>query len=430
MKWPLSRDRWNFLMRRIRERLWIKPLVICIASVMAVFCAKVSDNLPLARLVADVSSDSVESLLSIMATSMLAIATFAVASMVSAYSSASTTATPRSFPLVIADDVSQNALSTFVGAFIFSVVALMAMKNGYFEIAGRFTLFSMTVAVLGFVVFTFVRWTDRIARLGRLGATVEQVEAATSAALRRRRRQPALGGVVHNEWHAATGVPVFSAEVGYVQQVDMQALQQFAEEIGGRVVVDALPGTFAMPGRPLARVLPGGAGAALVDSGRVVAAFTVGRDRVFDHDPRLGLIVLSEIAGRALSPAVNDPGTAIGIVGTLVRLLALWTEHSENLAAQPVECDRVEAPLLQVDDLFDDAFTAIARDGAGAVEVGIRLQKALQSLAAVGDGAMRLAAIRHSRHALSRSENALTLPHDVEVSRSLARGVGQPSAAG
>ena len=430
MKWPLSRDRWNFLMRRIRERLWIKPLVICIASVVAVFCAKVSDNLPLARLVADVSSDSVESLLSIMATSMLGIATFAVASMVSAYSSASTTATPRSFPLVIADDVSQNALSTFVGAFIFSVVALMAMKNGYFEIAGRFTLFSMTVAVLGFVVFTFVRWTDRIARLGRLGATVEQVEAATSAALRRRRRQPALGGVVHNEWHAATGVPVFSAEVGYVQQVDMQALQQFAEEIGGRVVVDALPGVFAMPGRPLARVLPGGAEGALVDSGRVVAAFTVGRDRVFDHDPRLGLIVLSEIAGRALSPAVNDPGTAIGIVGTLVRLLALWTEHSENLAAQPVECDRVEAPLLQVDDLFDDAFTAIARDGAGAVEVGIRLQKALQSLAAVGDGAMRLAAIRHSRHALSRSENALTLPHDVEVIRSLARGVGQPSAAG
>ncbi len=430
MKWPLSRDRWNFLMRRIRERLWIKPLVICIASVVAVFCAKVSDNLPLARLVADVSSDSVESLLSIMATSMLGIATFAVASMVSAYSSASTTATPRSFPLVIADDVSQNALSTFVGAFIFSVVALMAMKNGYFEIAGRFTLFSMTVAVLGFVVFTFVRWTDRIARLGRLGATVEQVEAATSAALRRRRRQPALGGVVHNEWHAATGVPVFSAEVGYVQQVDMQALQQFAEEIGGRVVVDALPGVFAMPGRPLARVLPGGAEGALVDSGRVVAAFTVGRDRVFDHDPRLGLIVLSEIAGRALSPAVNDPGTAIGIVGTLVRLLALWTEHSENLAAQPVECDRVEAPLLQVDDLFDDAFTAIARDGAGAVEVGIRLQKALQSLAAVGDGAMRLAAIRHSRHALSRSENALTLPHDVEVIRSLARCVGEPSATG
>lgn len=256
MKWPLSRDRLRFLMRRIRERLWIKPLLICIASAIAVFCAKVSDELPLARLVPDVSSDSLENLLSIMAGSMLAIATFAVASMVSAYSSASTTATPRSFPLVISDDVSQNALSTFVGAFIFSVVALMVMKNGYFEIAGRFTLFSMTVAVLGFVVFTFVRWTDRIARLGRLGATVEQVEMATSAALRRRRKQPALGGVTRTTQDLTAGVAVFSTDVGYVQQIDMQALQEFAQGIGGRVVVSALPGTFAMPGSPLDLCFP------------------------------------------------------------------------------------------------------------------------------------------------------------------------------
>lgn len=430
MKWPLSRDRLRFLMRRIRERLWIKPLVICLASVVAVFCAKVSDELPLARLVPDVSNESVESLLSIMAASMLAVATFAVASMVSAYSSASTTATPRSFPLVIADDVSQNALSTFVGAFIFSVVALMAMKNGYFEIAGRFTLFSMTVAVLGFVVFTFVRWTDRIARLGRLGATVEQVEVATSAAMRRRRIQPALGGVARTSQHPAAGVAVFATDVGYVQQIDMQALQELATGIGGRVVVDAVPGTFAMPGRPLAYVQPGGAGRGEVEIQQVVAAFTVGRDRVFDHDPRLGLIVLSEIAGRALSPAVNDPGTAIGIVGTLVRLFTVWTEQSEQLAPQPVEFDRVEVRLLQMDDLFDDAFTAIARDGAGAVEVAVRLQKALRSLASVGDDAMRVAAIRHAQHALSRSEKVLTLPHELEAIRSLAQSVGVPLATG
>jgi uncharacterized membrane protein len=162
----------------------------------------------------------------------------------------------------------------------------------------------------------------------------------------------------------------------------------------------------------------------------VVSAFTIGRDRVFDHDPRLGFIVLSEIAGRALSPAVNDPGTAIGIVGTLVRLFTLWTEQSEALAAEPVEFDRVEAPLLLMDDLFDDAFTAIARDGAGVVEVGVRLQKALRSLTAVGDDAMRVAAVRHAQQALSRSEHALTLQHDVEVIRALAQSVGVPLATG
>jgi uncharacterized membrane protein len=430
MKWMVSRDKWQFLLHRIRERLWIKPLLICAVSVIAVFGAKVSDNLPLAHLSPDVSSGSVESLLSLMAASMLAIATFAVASMVSAYSSASTTATPRSFPLVIADDVSQNALSTFVGAFIFSIVALMSMKNGYFEIAGRFTLFSMTVAVLGFVVFTFVRWTDRIARLGRLGATVEQVESATATAMRRRRKATALGGLARNpQAGAVVGKAVFASEVGYVQQIDMQVLQEFAQNIGARVVVDALPGTFAMPGNPLAHVIHGPEAKGDADLKQVASAFTIGRDRVFDHDPRLGLIVLSEIAGRALSPAVNDPGTAIGILGTLVRLFTLWAERDVNLAIQPVDFDRVVVPVLQIDDLFDDAFTAIARDGAGAVEVGVRLQKSLRSLASAGDDFMRVAAMRHAQRALGRAEQVLTVHQEVDAIRALAHSVGAPLAA-
>ena len=407
MKWVVSLEKWRFLMRRIRERLWVKPLLICAVSIIAVFGAKVSDTLPLARLAPDVSNGSLESLLSIMAASMLAIATFAVASMVAAYSSASTTATPRAFPLVIADDVSQNALSTFVGAFIFSVVALVAMKNGYFDIAGRFTLFSMTVSVLGFVVFTFVRWTDRIARLGRLGATVQQVEAATASALQRRLKAPALGGIARDPQAPATGVAVYASEVGYVQQIDTQALQAFAQDIGGWVVVDALPGTFAMPGTALAHVVQGAVSPGDTDAQRVVSAFTIGRDRIFDHDPRLGLIVLSEIAGRALSPGVNDPGTAIGVLGTLVRLFTLWAQRDENLAGQPVEFDRVVVPLLQVGDLFDDAFTAIARDGAGAVEVG---------------------AAKPAQHALARAEQALSLPHEVGTIRALAQSVGVPLA--
>ena len=58
-----------------------------------------------------------------MASGMLVMATFAVGSMVAAYASASNTASPRSFSLVISDDSSQKALSAFVGAFIFSTVA-------------------------------------------------------------------------------------------------------------------------------------------------------------------------------------------------------------------------------------------------------------------------------------------------------------------
>ena len=111
-------DRIRFLVNRTRERLWVKPLVICVLSIAGAFVAKAADATGLGQVVPQVTTEAIETLLSIMAGSMLAIAVFAVGSMVSAYASASNAATPRSFPLVIADDVSQNALSTFIGAFI------------------------------------------------------------------------------------------------------------------------------------------------------------------------------------------------------------------------------------------------------------------------------------------------------------------------
>ena len=125
----VSMDRLRFIVRRFRERLWVKPLALCLLSIGGAFIAKLADDTGLSDILPEVSLDSVESLLTVMASSMLVIATFAVGSMVAAYSSASTGATPRSFPLVIADDVSQNALSAFIGAFIFSLVSLIASQE-------------------------------------------------------------------------------------------------------------------------------------------------------------------------------------------------------------------------------------------------------------------------------------------------------------
>lgn len=115
------------------------------------------------QLVTEITQDSIGQLLSIISTSMLVIAIFAVASMVSAYASASNTATPRFFSLVIADDISQNALSTFIGAFIFSIVSLIALKNGYYDKEGRFALFLLTLIVFVIVIAMFIRWVDCIA---------------------------------------------------------------------------------------------------------------------------------------------------------------------------------------------------------------------------------------------------------------------------
>ena len=158
-----------------------------------------------------------------------------------------------------------------------------------------------------------------------------------------------------------------------------------------------------------------------MDYSDVIDCFQIGDHRLFDDDPRCGLVVLSEIAGRALSPAVNDPGTAINVLGTMLRLFVQWhhTEVAED--KNTPHYDRIAVPEILLRDMFDDAFTAIARDGAAMVEVSLRLQKTLHSLAAIDDVAMRDAAIHHSQLALKRAKIALDLEEDFAMVQDAAK---------
>ncbi len=399
----------------MRERLWVRPLAFCVLSLGGVFLAKAPDVYNLGASLPVIDPESIEALLTVVAASMLVIATFAVGSMVSAYASAAGNATPRSFPLVLADDVSQNALSVFVGAFIYSLIALVALKNHYYEEAGHFSLFVLTLFVFAWVILTFVRWVDTIARLGRLGTTIDKVEAATAGALQSRRRNRNLGGVPISE-SLANGTPIPVTGVGYLQHIDVAALQENAENWSLRITVASLPGSFVTPDKPLGfYVIEDQCANADIDISILGSAFQLGECRVYEDDPRFGLIALSEIASRALSPAINDPGTAIDVIGRFVRLFTEWGKASENIDdEEKPRFDRVEIPEISVSDMLDDAFAPIARDGAGTVEVQIRLQKALASLASLGNDEIEKAAVRHSRLALKRAKHALTLTEDFE----------------
>ena len=414
-------ENWLFHWNRIREKLWVKPLLMAIFSIGAAFLATLADEPGVQKWVPDVSKDSVETLLDLVASTMLVIAMFSVGSMVSAYASASNSATPRSFPLVLADDTSQNAMSTFIGVFIFSVVALIALKNDFYETAGVFTLFVMTVLAFAVVILAFIRWVDNIARLGRLGNTIDKVEQAASNAFRQRLEMPYLGGVVAVDI-PANGLPVHGSSVAYLQRIDMLKLQGLAEKFDLKIHVRSLPGTFCTPNKAFAVVEPAEQNETLDEAcaEAIADCFALADNRTFDQDPRFGLVVLCEIASRALSPAVNDPGTAIDVIGSLVRLFHQWADSKRGDSPE-VRYDRVYVPGLGEQDMFDDAFTGIARDGAGTVEVAIRLQKAFESLCALEFKPISKSAAIHSQLALARNELAMTLPQDIEAVRSAAK---------
>ena len=351
---------------------------------------------------------------------MLVIATFSVASMVSAYASASSSATPRAFSLVLADDVSQNALSTFIGAFIFSIVSLIALENGFYGVAGRFALFFLTIVVFAVVIATFVKWVDQIARLGRLGTTIDKVEAATMKAVERRTESPTLGGKAVSG-HPSSAVSITAPTIGYIQRIDLPVLQELAENNDLLIEVASLPGAFVFPGRILAYAWNGnGQPPADHDLETLVDGFLIGAARTFDEDPRFGLVVLAEIAGRALSPGINDPGTAIGVLDRTVRIFARVGAGSKTEARPGVQYDRVAVPEIEINDLFDDAYNSIGRDGAGSIEVVVRLQKALASLATMPRYGMREAALEQARRAYMRAQKTLSHPDDQAMAEKAA----------
>ncbi|KHT52342.1 membrane protein [Alteromonas marina] len=384
MEAPITVDRLRFLLYSVKEKLWVKPLGFCLLSIFAVFVAKVADGTSLAEHIPEIKPESVETLLSIMASSMMVIATFSAGTMVNAYASASQSSTPRSLSLIISDDVSQNALSVFIGAFIYSAVALTAMTQAFFDEAGLFILFCLTCLAFSIVILTFIRWVDSVARLGRVGSTLLKVERATTRAIKNRIDMPCLGAVPQEQIKEQGTYAIYTKQVGYIQLIDIAKLQKSADKNDSFINVAMLPGEFVSPERVIAYSNK------KVVSDEIVDAFTIGEARSFEADPRFGFIVLAEIASRALSPSVNDHGTAINTISSITRLMLLWhkpkseTDNSQKNSAQHEEFkyDRISLPALNVNDLFDDAYTSIARDGAANIEVAIRIQKSLKTIKA------------------------------------------------
>lgn len=412
-------DKLRFFLNRLGERLWVKPLVICLLSVAVALLIKSADIFEVFGFLPEVSSDSAEKLLTVMSSSMLVIAVFAVGSMIAAYESAARSATPRTFTVIVSDDRSQNALSTFVGAFIFSIVGLVAVTNGYYDKGGLFSLLVVTLIVFALVILNFLKWVDAVARLGRLGNTISKVEQAVEKTLRERSKNLTMGG--RTAFGSTEGVAVRVNTIGYVQHIDVEELQAIAKKNHLQIEVAILPGHYKMPNQPIAYLRPDreeDPDQKHADDRKlmkkVAETFVMGGSRTFDEDPRFGLVVMSEIASRALSPATNDPGTAIGVIDSLVRLFVTWSRSEEATESRHVRFDRVLVPELSLDDMFEDAFRAIGRDGSGFIEVMIRLQKAFAGLADLDNLSMRKAAMAQAHLAFRHAEKALPLPSDVE----------------
>ena len=172
--------------------------------------------------------------------------------------------------------------------------------------------------------------------------------------------------------------PILNQTSGYVRFVDTYQLLHLAKSWRFRIRVERGVGQFLPAGVPLLhisrddRINP-------LRSAELLGAFDIGPTRTLQQDVEFGVIQIVDIALRAISPAVNDPSTAISCIDQLSRILIRWLGRAPPAAVlfDPPHVPRVFVPWISVDGMLDTAFEQIRHYAANDAAVSLRLLRAI-----------------------------------------------------
>lgn len=366
--------------RRITRQLWFRVVLLSACSLLALAVAPWLTGFIPEDLGDRFGRDAALPVLTILASGMLAVTTFSLNIMVSAYRTAAATATPRVYRLLLEDTITQSVLATFVGGFVFSLSAVILFRSGFYTEDAAVVVFATTVVIVALIVGSILRWIDHLSGLGSMDHTLRLIETRSRTSLRQRAERPCLGGCAitddNSDARPADSIAIPAAESGFVRFIDMTALNTLAKEGDTRVRIARSPGEFVLRGQPVAWLFTADEDLANTASGHI----EIGDVRSFDQDPSFGLTLLAETAQRALSPGINDPGTAMEVMGRLERLL--WESTPDDIpdAREDVSFPHVEMPPVTARYLLDCAFPPIAHCGKDDPSVMDWMQKGLTAL--------------------------------------------------
>ncbi len=406
-----------WFLREISSKLWLSVILYAAIAVATAFGAYFLQPFVPEQLYQFTGTDALGDILNILATSMLSVTIFSLSTMVTAYSSVTNSITPRATQLLLEDKVSHRALSTFLGAFIFSIVSIIILKTGVYGKEGRVILFMITIILVVIIVGTLLEWINYLTKLGRMNETMNRVEKRTTEALKNRLTNPYLGGnplAGKGDIPSANIAKVTYNKVAYVLHIDMPYINDIAKEHGLKIYITALPGTFLSLNAVLAYV-EGSDDEEILQ--KIAAGFITGQQRSFRQDPRYGIITLHEIASRALSPAINDPGTAIQVITRVVRILSLFAQRKE-IEKTDISYENIYILPLTAKSFFQDFFIPVSRDGAASLEVGIMLQKAYEAFTLTGDEELTDLAKQYSELSFQYAKHAFPIEQDLQILQS------------
>jgi uncharacterized membrane protein len=205
-----------------------------------------------------------------------------------------------------------------------------------------------------------------------------------------------------------------------IARIDIGALIRLAEQADALIELDCAVGDTLVYDSQILRVR--GALKPLSER-QLLRAIDLAYERTFRQDPKYPIRLLVDIAIKALSPAVNDPTTAVQAIDQIEDLLRRLAcrDLAEVHASDRNGIVRVIYPTPNWEDFIRLSFDEIRQYGAGSVQVMRRLRSALVGLVESLTDESRIAEIKHyidhldltiSRSPLDREDQAVAMQED------------------
>lgn len=363
------------LLRSLRQGLWFRPLLWILGTLVVSAAAyAVGTALPDGHpLLPAVRAETAQSLLELLAGTMLTIATVAFSMVLVVMTFVSGQLSPRSIPGVLRDAAIQDALGVFLAGLVFGLGGMLAFETLGTWPNGPVITVLLSSLVCALTVIYLMGLIHHVSRRVQVGEILAQ------------QRDLAEAGIDHFFGRAPPGQALSAApgplpeaapealpapRSGYLQVLNLHDIHDVAVQNDLLVRVLYSEGDYVGRGWTMFEVWPAGAAGEAAREALAGAA-QVGIGRTPEGDPLFPLEVMGEIGERALSPGVNDTGTALAALDHLAGCLLHWAAHPAPSPWIADEAGRLRVvigpPRLEL--ALERTVARLLRCGAGNPEV-------------------------------------------------------------
>ncbi|MHB8636621.1 MAG: DUF2254 domain-containing protein [Fimbriimonadaceae bacterium] len=383
----------------LRGGFLVRPLLIAVSigtcglllSQVEAAIPELTNWIPLSLFPSHNDPQVAQVILASIATSVMTVVSIVFSILLMTLTLASMQFSPRILISFTRDKGTQWTLGVFLGTFAYCIAALPVART----FPKPFAPVGTVLGAMG-LAFLCVAWLlyfiHHIAQAISVNHIVDRIATETEAAIDQLmpvRLQPHFGATqVADEVQGEAFV--VSTVSGYLRFLDVPRLITLATDEQVAVRVMRRIGHFVPAGAPLVayvanRPLQPETATALR------GVFDIGPTRTLEQDVEFGLLQIVDIALKAISPAVNDPSTAISCVDQLGRILIriAGREPPESHYFEPPGTLRVTVPWLSFERFLDTAFEQIRSYAKADLAVNLRMLRSLLDIASTVSDASR-----------------------------------------